>query len=530
MKEKTEFNRKSKLLKLLKTFVVSKMFLIILLLLVQFLFYFALFFNFEHYSSYFGLINLSLSILFFIYISNKPGKNEFKLTWIFPMLIFPIFGIFLYILLKTNYGGLILKKNLRNVKKIISSKYKKPDESALLKKYPEFSDAITYLTNFCLNPAYENTKQKYFESGSLAFTDIKEELKKAQKFIFIEYFIIEPSQIWNEILEILKEKASSGVEIRILYDSLGSLDYSSKRYENFLKKFNIKAKVFMNFIPIINTALNNRDHRKILCIDGKVCYTGGINISDEYANISTERFSYWKDSAIKIEGEAIKSFTTMFLQLWHIANKTLKKSNQENIINDLKNYVEIDYPKFPENGVSIPYCDDAYNDEDTAENVYIYILTHAYKYVHIMTPYTILDNTMINTLCFAAKRGVDVSIIVPKFYDHFITFCVGRVFTKMLIEAGVNVYEYNKGFIHAKSFVSDDKTAAIGSVNLDYRSFYHHFECGLLIHKSNEILKMEQDFQNTLKDCTKLDSSSYKKLSLIKRIVGRCARIISPLL
>lgn len=527
MKEKTEFNKKTKFKKLVKTFVLSKMFIIVLLLLIQFAFYFALFYAFRESSMYFGWINLTLSVIFYIYISNQESRNEFKLTWMFPMLIFPIFGIFLYILLKVNYGGIILQKNLKKIKNITNDFFTDDYFQEIQKNYSEFSDISKYLSVCGKNPSYLNTKFQYIPIGQLAFHDIINELKKAEKFIFIEYFIIESSQIWDEILLILKDKAKKGVEIRILYDSLGSLDYSSPSYEKYLSKFGIKAKIFMQFKPIINTGLNNRDHRKILVIDGKVCYTGGINISDEYANLAFPRFDYWKDNAIRIEGKAIKSFSLMFLQNWHLSNKNLNKSV---ILEDIKKYVQLDYENYNSTGIAIPYCDDAYNDEDIAENVYEYILDHSKNYVHIMTPYTVLDNSIIDSLCFAAKRGVDVSIIVPKHYDHFVTFCVGRIFIKTLIKSGVKVFEYTKGFIHSKVFVSDQKIATVGSVNLDYRSFYHHFECGIMICQNDELLKIEEDFKETLKDCSEFTMQSYKKLSLFKKLIGHCARIISPLL
>lgn len=529
MKGEDKYTQK-KLLKFFKTIVISRMFIIIILLLIQFAFYFTLFFKFEELSEYFGYFNLLVSIFFFIYLYNQPGKNEFKLTWLFPILIMPVFGILLYIFLKTNFGGFALKKELNKTRFLTDKYFFNQNESSELSSYPKISDLAIYLSKSCKNPSFAKNKLKYFPSGELAFEDIKNELKNAQKFIFMEYFIIEPSQIWNEILEILKEKASKGVEIRILYDSVGSLDFSSPKYEQYLKRSGINAKIFMRFVPIINTGLNNRDHRKILVIDGKTCYTGGINISDEYANLAFPRFDYWKDIAVKINGPCIESFTMMFLQLWHVSHKTLKKNHSEELLNDFKNYAELPYEQYDEKGIAIPYCDDAYNDEDVAENVYLYMIQKAQKYVHIMTPYIVIDNFMLDELCFAAKRGVEVSIIVPKHYDHYVTFCVGRTYIKTLVESGVKVYEYNPGFIHAKLFISDASTSTVGSVNLDFRSFYHHFECGILFHESDEISKCEEDFQNTLKDSTLITPESYKKLSPVKRITGRCARIISPLL
>lgn len=522
----SDFKSPLKYARFLKPFVYSKMLLIILLLLAQFAIYLTLVLRFERFIPYLGWTNLALSILFLSYLANKQGKNEFKLAWLFPILIFPFFGIVLYFMCKVNFGGRRLKKSLRLIKKesepvMITGT---EDLSAVFEEYPKVRDIAEYLRRTSSYPSYTGTKETYFPSGEEAFADIKERLKAAEHFIFIEYFIIEPSRIWHEILDILREKALQGVDVRILYDSLGSGAYSTRRYERYLERSGIKAKIFMPFVPVFDTGLNNRDHRKILDIDGKTVYTGGINISDEYANYEHPRFGYWKDTAIRLDGPAVRTFTIMFLQLWNVANKTMEEAS------GYRKFADVPCEKHSGQGVTIPYGDDAFNGEDVAENVYNYILAKAHDYVHIMTPYTILDNTMINALSFAAKRGVDVSVIVPKHYDHYITFCVGRTFIKTLIEKGIRVYEYNPGFIHAKSFVSDGNRATVGSINLDYRSLFHHFECGVFLYKSPEIGHIEEDFQNTLKDCRQITAESYKKIPLITRIVGWSFRIFSPLL
>ena len=524
--QEKKFRLPLKYTRFLKPLVYSKILLIALLLLVQFGIYITLILKFDSLLKYVGEMNLALSILFLSYLVNGSGKNEFKLLWILPVLILPFFGIVLYLMCKANFGGHQLKKNLSAIRTLSEPvlSEKKDETAAVFEKYPKVRDISEYLLRMSSYPPYIDTKATYFSSGEKAFADIKEQLKAAETFIFIEYFIIEPSSIWYEILDILHEKASQGVDVRVLYDSLGSGAYSTIRYEHYLAQRGIKSKVFLPFVPIFDTGLNNRDHRKILDIDGKTVYTGGINISDEYANRDHSRFDYWKDTAIRLDGPAVRTYTIMFLQLWNVANKTVQNDFE------YRKFADAPCRKFPGQGVTIPYGDDAYNGEDIAENVYSYILARAHNYVHIMTPYVILDNTMINNLVFAAKRGVEVSLIVPKQYDHYITFCVGRTFIKTLIENGVNVYEYNPGFIHAKSFVSDGNRAATGSINLDYRSLFHHFECGVFLYRSPEIERIEDDFQSTLKDCTQITVESYKKIPLFTRVTGWIFRIFSPLL
>ena len=519
LKNKISLRKK---LKAIKTIFYGRLILIILLLLIQIAIFSLFIFALEPYIQYFIGTTTLLGILFIVYLANCKGKNEFKIAWLVPVLILPIFGIGLYFIYKTNPGGRKLNQSIKDEEQK-SSKYLKqlPDSKEAKKLYPKMKDIASYLENNGNYPCYTNSSIKYFPSGELFFADIIEELNKAQKFIFLEYFIIEPGYMWHSILAILKKKVSEGVEVKVLYDSLGSITLSSSTYERYLSALGIQAKIFLPFVPIFNTGLNNRDHKKILNIDGKIAYTGGINISDEYINKEHPRFNYWKDTAVKITGPAVRSFTAMFIQQWNIANKTKI---------EYEKYINIEYPKYQPFGTIIPYADNAHNNEDIAENIYNYILSKSHNYVHIMTPYIIIDSSLLEALIFAAKRNVNVELIVPKNYDHFITFCVGRTFIKKLIENGIKVYEYEPGFIHAKSFVSDDNRACIGSVNLDYRSLYHHFECGAFIYSSPVIADIEQDFQETKKQCTLITMETYKKIPLHIKLIGWFFHVFSPLL
>ena len=510
----------------IKLLSYSNLMLNCLLILIQISLFFIFTKYLEPYSKYFFGGSVALSLVFLIYLVNCPGKNEFKIAWLFPVIVMPLWGIVLYFITNENSGAKYISSRLKKLKKKTHKVLVEETNQGKVKKlYPKTCDIASYLLNKGGFPSYVDSSVKYFSSGESVFKDILENVKKAERFIFIEFFIIEPGKAWNELFEVLKQKVKEGVEVRLLYDYLGSVQFSSKKVVNYLNEIGIKTQCFRPFIPVYDTSLNSRDHRKIFDIDSKICYTGGFNISDEYFNFEHPRFNYWKDSAIRISGEACNSFTAMFLQLWFVQKRKVELGEAY-----IKSFFYKSKASLEKNGVLIPYGDDSYNKEDLAENVYYYLISRAHTYVHIMTPYLVIDNTMLNALYFAAKRGVEVSLIIPNNYDHFVTYCVGRRYIKLLIKNGVHVYGYQKGFIHAKSFVSDNKRACVGSVNLDYRSFYHHFECGTYIYSNEEIQKIEEDFQNTKKDCIEITLDEYKKIPWIQRVIGYIFRVFAPLL
>lgn len=513
----------SKNFKLLNRLVYSRFILSFLLILLQlclfgiFVFWLESFFKWFLYGSYI------LSIGFLVYLVNSKGRNEFKLAWLIPVILFPFLGVAFYLFYHMNHGGKNLKKKLATVKSqsnIYLPSHEKTENA--ISCFPEISDLCHYMETISQNPPYTDSSIQYLPNGETFLPQFLEDLKTAKDFIFLEFFIVAYDESWAQIVDILKQKASQGVEVRLLYDAFGSVGTATKKYEKHLNELGINAKIFLPLIPFFQTQQNNRDHRKIAIIDGKIAYTGGLNLQNQYFNMGKNHFDYWKDNAVRIQGSAIQSFTTMFLQTWNI--------NTSSGEDDYKGYISRDYDTFKENCLVIPYGDDFFNQEDVAENLYVYILNHAKKYVHITSPYVVIDNHLFDALVFAAQRGVDVSILVPAKWDHLITFCLGRVFIKKLIDAGVHVYEYQKGFIHAKTFICDDICATVGSVNLDYRSLFHHFECGLYMHKSSEILKIEKDFQETKKDCTQVTVQSYKKTPWWIRAIGRIGILFAPLM
>ena len=320
---------------------------------------------------------------------------------------------------------------------------------------------------------------------------------------------------------ILEQKVKEGVEVRFMYDGMCSISKLPYNYPRVLRMKGIRCKMFNPIKPVLSTQQNNRDHRKICVIDGKVAFTGGINLGDEYIN-RKERFGHWKDTAIMLKGEAVQSFTMMFLQMWNL---------DERIGESFQKYLT---PLSKENGRDlgfvIPYADNPFDDENVGEEVYLHILNHAKKYVHIMTPYLILDNEMITTLTRAVKSGIEVIIIMPHIPDKKYAFALAKTYYAELIEAGVKIYEYTPGFVHAKVFVSDDDTATVGTINLDYRSLYLHFECGAFIYRNEVVAEIEKDFQSTLAKCQEITMKDVKGRSILSKVTGEVFRIVAPLM
>lgn len=476
----------------------------------------------EHATSvYIGLIVLSMMVI--VYIINRKENPAFKMSWILFVLLIPIVGTAFYIFVLIQPGTSYIKKKLF-VLRDETAPYMKQNrhliEELRLSK-PANANLAHYMSKVCGFPVHRNTKVTYFPLGEDKFVEMKIQLENAKKFIFMEYFIVETGEMWDAILEILKRKVDEGVEVRFMYDGMCSISLLPYRYPKKLEKMGIKCKMFNPIKPVLSTHQNNRDHRKICVVDGEVAFTGGVNLADEYINEKV-RFGHWKDTAIMLEGEAVQNFTILFLQMWNIDEK--KKE-------DYTKYLTPKAKEFRrELGYVLPYGDSPYDNENIGEQVYFHILNHAKKYVHIMTPYLILDSEMVDTLTRAAKSGIDVKIIMPHIPDKWYAFAVAKTYYRELIEAGVNIYEFTPGFVHAKVFVSDDDTATVGTVNLDYRSLYLHFECGVFVYDNPVVQEIEQDFQETLKKSCKVAVSDIGNTGIFMRICGRVLRLIAPLM
>ncbi|MDR1839242.1 MAG: cardiolipin synthase [Treponema sp.] len=473
-----------------------------------------------------------LSVIVCIYIINKREKAGYKLTWLFIFFLFPIFGGILYILFNFWSSPKKLRRALdRNISDSRGAFYlpgNRLDE--LIDIHPEFKTNAYYLQEYAGFPVYGNTRQEYLPSGETFFYKVLEELKKAQKYIFLEFFILKEGMMFNSILKILERKAAEGLDIRIMYDDLGCFFTLPPDFRERMKEKGIKTFVFNPFRPIISSLQNNRDHRKIVAIDGRVAFTGGLNLADEYINV-VERFGHWKDTAIMIEGDGAWALTLIFLQMWNLSSKEKDDYTsfypwRDNIIEHTARGVAEGFEAW---GYVQPYADSPIDTENVGEHVYIQIINQAKKYIFINTPYLIVDDNLLSALVLAAKSGVDVRIITPHRWDKWIVEITSRSYYRRLIQAGVKIYEYTSGFNHGKTFVSDDKIATVGTTNLDFRSLYLHFECGVLIYSSETIAAIKEDFMNTmpisqemtLKDCAR---------NAFQRVIQDVLRIFAPLM
>ena len=477
----------------------------------------------EYVAMIFGSFTI-ISLCVVGYILNLKQNPAYKLTWIIPILAFPVFGVLVYFFVRSQPGVKEINRKLQDNRKI-TSKYLKQDDKVkelLDSTDKQVSNFVAYMNNFSGFPVYTDTDVSYFPTGEDMFIDFLEELEKAEKYIFIETFILERGKMWNTILEILQRKVKEGVEVRVMYDGMGSIMLLPPKYPKKLMAMGIKCKKFSPVKPFISTEQNHRDHRKIFIIDGRVAYNGGLNIADEYINHKL-RYGYWKDTTVKVSGKAVQNFTMMFLELWNVSHGSYE---------DYDRYVvDIEYDSDNiQKGYVLPYADNPLDNVEVGRQVYLDLLNTAKNYVHIMTPYLILDNELLTTLIYTAQRGVDVKIIMPHIPDKKFVYYLGRSFYKDLIEAGVKIYEYTPGFTHAKMFIADDEKAVVGTINLDYRSLYLHFECATYIYKNVVIQEVENDYQNTLKQCQVITLKNVNEYNILKKFIGKVLRFFAPLM
>lgn len=467
-----------------------------------------------------------LGALVVLYIINKREDSSFKLAWIVPVLVIPVFGMLFYLYVELDISSKLIAKRA-GVLARETKPYLEQDEGVsrkLGKESLRVSNLAAYMEEYAGFPIYDNTNVQYFASGEEKFEQLKKELLQATRFIFMEYFIVERGIMWNAILEILEQKVKEGVEVRFMYDGMCCLALLPYHYPQELEQKGIKAKMFAPIRPALSTYQNNRDHRKIVVIDGHTAFTGGINLADEYIN-RRERFGYWKDTAIMLKGDAVKSFTIMFLQMWNITEK--QPEQYGNYFRDPEYF----YPlQLDMSGFVMPYGDSPLDHETVGENVYIDILYQARRYVHIMTPYLILDDDMVRALTYAAKRGVETVIIMPHIPDKKYAYLLARTYYGELIDAGVQIYEFTPGFVHAKMFISDDEKAVVGTINLDYRSLYLHFECGAFMYKNAVVKDVERDYQKTLERCQQITREDCRRYPLIYKFAGKALRLMAPLM
>ena len=506
----------------IKTVIYGRTAVILLGFLAQLILLAAGYYLLRNYNLLFYALFLCISALALVYIFNAPGNPDMKLTWMFPIAIFPVFGAIFYMTITFQPGTKVMYGRLKNLAEY-TRKYvsvREGTRSRLREESPHMGQLAFYLEQRDNSPVYENTQVKYYSLGDSQFVDMVEELKKAKRFIFLEFFIVHEGRMLDTILDILREKAQEGVEVRFMYDGTNVLWNLPNFFPRLMEDEGIRCKMFAPIRPIFSPHYNNRDHRKILVIDGRVAFTGGINLADEYIN-EKKRFGHWKDAGAMIRGDGVERFTYMFLEMWN---------ESESGKDTYGKYALPEDAAYPSDGYVIPYSVCPLGPERVGERVYLDVINTAHTYVHIMTPYLILDYQMIMALTYAASRGVEVVIIMPHIPDKKYAFVLAKTYYNQLLEAGVRICEYEPGFVHAKVFVSDDVKAVVGTVNLDYRSLYHHFECGLVLYKNSQVAVMEQDIQDTLKKCIEMTVEDYKRLKLTDRALGRIMRFLAPLM
>lgn len=538
-------------LRLMLRIAFSRTAIIVVALLLQLFVFFASFYWLKDYSTAVYAAFVLLGAVTVVHILNEENNASFKIAWIIPVLVIPVFGTVLYIYINLQPGTKRIHKKLTKIEDEIRPYLAQNEETVqeLQEQSAGEKGIADYLYHADNYPVYAGCKMKYYPIGEAKFADMIEQLKRAEHFIFMEYFIVAKSYMWNTILEILKEKAAQGVEVRMMYDGMCSLALLPYGYYKDLEKMGIQSIPFSQIRPVLSTYQNNRDHRKILIIDGKTVFTGGINLADEYIN-RIDRFGHWKDTAVMIQGEAVKSFTLLFLKMWHVAKgkdsipeeeiqkytvSVWENAQAGDMCTDMESMRNTDMQntqdkKLHAGGYVIPYGDDPYGDERIGKQVYIDILNRARKYVHIMTPYLILDDEMITALRYCAKRGVETVIIMPHIPDKIYAYLLARTYYKQLLKYGVKIYEYTPGFVHAKVFVSDDIRGCVGTINLDFRSLYLHFECGAYMYSNDVLHDVEQDFKETLKQCQEITKESCDKYPKGKMLVGKMLRLIAPLM
>lgn len=489
---------------------------------IQICWIFALWTTFNNYSAICSFIVELAAIIVVIGINSRSENSAGRLVWTITILVLPIFGLCLY----SMFG----RQGITNRKKRAYDKVNKTFIPYLLQD-TMVMDSLReenlyvhnqefYIQNQSTYPAYQNTAVNYFGRTEDALEAMLEDMEQAKEFIFMEYFAVEDAEVWHRIEDVLVRKSQEGVEVRFIYDDFGSIGFVKPEFAIRLNKKGIKTRIFNPLVPAIYIFMNHRDHRKITVIDNKISYSGGYNIADEYFNI-VHPYGHWKDSGIRLEGDAVNSHTVMFLQMWNSIMHTDR---------DYSMYLK-PYEGTPNGacGYVQPYSDTPLDKINLGENVYMNILKNAKDYVYITTPYLIIDTEMERELCLAAQRGIDVRIITPNIPDKKTVFLLTQSYYNNLIRSGVRIYQYTPGFIHAKNFVCDDNIAVVGTINMDYRSLYLHFECATYLYNSGVEMDVKADFIETMAKSHEITLEDCLKRKPHTRMLQVFLRLLSPM-
>ena len=502
--------------------VFSRFFVVVLLLLLQIFVLFAAYYKLLDYVPWLAAVQGVFAIVMIVYLFNMEMDNSAKLTWMLLIAIFPLPASGFLFFTRMNFGHRASRNRVEQL--IGETMHALPQDQAVLDRLEKdgsgTDDLRRYLNRSGCFPIYNDTDVTFFPSGEEKFKAMLPVLREAKESIFLEYFIIEEGFMWGSILEILMEKAAAGVDVRVMYDGMCEMAQLPGDYCKRLEAHGIRAKAFAPIKPLISSHYNYRDHRKILVVDGKTAFTGGVNLADEYIN-RRRRFGHWKDTAVMLRGGAARSFELMFLQMWNI------DETEPDFDRWLNRPAE---PSPAPSGYVMPYCDCPLDGEKVGETVYIDILYRATDYVHIMTPYLILDGELETALKYAAQRGVDVKLILPGVPDKKAAYALAKTHYRSLTESGVQIFEYTPGFVHAKVYVSDEEKAVVGTINLDYRSLYHHFECAAYLYQCACVPDIERDFQETLAKCRPVTKETIRATGLGYKIGGTLMKFVAPLM
>ncbi len=465
-------------------------------------------------SPYIAALTQIIAVLAVLRLYSTPTNGAYKLPWIMLMMAMPVMGLSLYLLTQGALTTKATRKRLHRMKQKLAPYLE--NENIPQGLAPEEENLAYYLHKFEGMPVWDETETKYYGETLDALADMKKDLEQAEKFIFMEYFILEDGVAFRQIREILERKAAEGVEIRLMYDDLGSIGTTSLRYALELNKAGILCRSFNPALPFLNLFLNNRDHRKITVIDGKVGYTGGYNLADEYFHYK-DPYGHWKDTGLRLEGRAVRNLTATFLELWNVNSRTEE---------DVAPYLAIDH-RVSASGGAQPFGDSPLDGERSAENMYLTIINQARHYVWLMTPYLIITDELRRSLELAAKRGVDVRLITPGVPDKRTVWAVTRSYYAPLAGQGVRIFEYTPGFCHGKMCVSDGAVASIGTSNLDYRSLYLHFENNVVLYRCDAVSQMEADFREVFPMCREM-TDQYRGATL--RLWQCILRLFAPMM
>ncbi len=501
--------------------------------MIQILWLMLLFVRLNNYSTTASIILSILALIVVLAINGKHTSSSVKMPWMVLILTFPLLGMPLYLMLGRSGSTKGMRERFEDIDKKLFPLIRQDDFAikSLELKDKGIANQSKYLINYAYFPVYNDSKIEYFSDASEALEAQKEVIKKAKKFIFMEYHAIEEASSFEEIADLLEEKVKNGVEVRLFYDDVGSSPFINKSFIKRMQNRGINCRVFNPMTPILNVFMDNRDHRKITVVDGIYGFTGGYNLANEYFNI-VNPYGHWKDTGVKITGNAVKNFTVMFLEMWNAINpKDIDDKIYEKYLPDVNKELK-NMPKYRKDyGFIQPYADSPLDMEHVGENVYLNLISNAKNYVYFMTPYLIITEEMNRALGLAAKRGVDVRIITPGIPDKKFIYLLTRSYYPSLVRRGVKIYEYKPGFCHAKMCVSDDEVACVGTINLDYRSLYHHFENGVFMYGCKAVDDIKKDFLDTFKVSKDVTDNYHEDRNTLSRRIGySLLRLFAPLL